>query len=123
MHEHTGFRFFLISVSSEPPLRAMISGAASGSWAMGEPHSPQNQRHTALPDEPVPFHFLIGPSTVSLSLGTTATRAVLGLLVVVVREYLVGGVVECDVCGGEGWECGGGVENQWWLLQRGGHAQ
>jgi hypothetical protein len=63
-------------VASEPPLRAMISGAASGSWAMGEPHSSQNQRQTALPESAVPFHFLSGPLTVSLALGTTQTRAV-----------------------------------------------
>ena len=40
---HTGFNPFLISLSSVPPLIAM-TGAASGSWAMGEPHSEQNQR-------------------------------------------------------------------------------
>ena len=53
-----------------------MAGAASGSWAMGEPQSPQNQRQTDLPEEPLPSHFLIGPLTVSLSLGTTQTRAV-----------------------------------------------
>lgn len=74
--KRTGLRVFLISVDSEPPLRAMISGAASGSWAMGEPHSSQNQRQTALPESAVPFHFLTGPLTSSLSLRTTATRAV-----------------------------------------------
>jgi hypothetical protein len=69
-------RFFLISVSRVPALRAMISGAASGSWAMGEPHSEQKRRWTSLPELPLPVHFLTGPLMVSLSLGTTATRAV-----------------------------------------------
>jgi hypothetical protein len=54
----------------------MISGAASGSWAMGEPQSPQNQRHTDLPELPLPSHFLRGPVTVREALGTTQTRAV-----------------------------------------------
>lgn len=72
----TGLRFFLISVSKVPALSAMISGAASGSWAMGEPQSEQNRRQTDFPELPVPSHFLIGPLMVSLSLGTTATRAV-----------------------------------------------
>lgn len=71
----TGLRFFLSSESKVPALRAMISGAASGSWAMGEPHSEQKRRWTALPEEPLPDHFLMGPLMVSLSLGTTATRA------------------------------------------------
>jgi hypothetical protein len=71
----TGLSFFLRSVSSVPPLSAIISGAASGSWAMGEPHSEQNRRQTAFPELPVPFHFLTGPLRVSLSLGTTITRA------------------------------------------------
>lgn len=73
--KRTGFRFFLISLSSEPPLTARM-GAPSGSWAMGEPHSEQNQRQTALPDSATPFHFLMGPLEVNLSLGTTQTRAV-----------------------------------------------
>ena len=72
---HTGFRFFLISLSRVPALRAMISGAASGSWAMGLPHSGQNSLQTELPEEPLPSHFFTGPLMVSLSLGTTATRA------------------------------------------------
>lgn len=72
----TGFRFFLISESRVPPLRAMISGAASGSWAMGDPHSEQKSRQTALPELPVPCHFLTGPFMVNLSLGTTQTRAI-----------------------------------------------
>ena len=42
---------------------------------MGDPHSEQKRRQTALPDEPVPFHFLMGPLMVNFSLGTTATRA------------------------------------------------
>jgi len=71
----TGLSVFLISLSSEPPLRA-TTGAASGSWAMGEPHSEQNQRQTALPESAVPFHFFRGPWTVILSWGTTQTRAV-----------------------------------------------
>lgn len=74
--EPTGFRFFLISLSSVPALMAMISGAASGSCAMGEPHSEQKRRWTALPEEPVPDHVLMGPLMVSFSFGTTATRAV-----------------------------------------------
>lgn len=74
--EHTGLRFFLISVSKVPAFRAMISGAASGSCAMGEPQSEQKRRCTAWPEDPVPDHFLMGPLTVNLSLGTTATRAV-----------------------------------------------
>lgn len=74
--EHTGLRFFFSSESRVPALRAMISGAASGSWAMGEPHSEQKRRWTMLPEEPlVPEYFLTGPLMVSLSLGTTATRA------------------------------------------------
>jgi hypothetical protein len=76
--KHTGFRVFLISESREPPLRAMMGGAASGSWAMGEPHSSQNQRQTDWPEVPLPSHFLTGPFTVSLSLRTTHTRAVVG---------------------------------------------
>ncbi len=72
---HTGFNVFLISTSRDPPLSAIMGGAASGSWAIGEPQSPQNQRQTALPESAVPFHFLSGPFTVNLSLGTTQTRA------------------------------------------------
>lgn len=82
MHMHTpgkdkptGFRFFLISVSSVPALIAMISGAASGSWAMGEPHSEQNRRWTSWPEEPLLEYFLMGPLVVNLALGTTVTRA------------------------------------------------
>lgn len=74
----SGLSVFLISVSRVPALRAMISGAASGSWAMGEPHSEQKMRCTSLPDEPLPAHDLVGPLSVSLSLGTTATRAASG---------------------------------------------
>lgn len=70
----TGFNPFLISVSSVPPLIA-ITGAASGSCAIGDPHSEQNHRYTALPLSAVPFHFLTGPVVVNLSLGTTTTRA------------------------------------------------
>lgn len=44
LNARTGFRFFLISMSRVPALMAMISGAASGSWAIGEPHSEQNIR-------------------------------------------------------------------------------
>lgn len=50
--KRTGFRFFLISVSKVPALRAIIGGAASGSWAMGEPHSEQKMRWTGWPEEP-----------------------------------------------------------------------
>lgn len=70
----TGFNPFLISTSSVPPLIA-ITGAASGSCAIGDPHSEQNHRYTALPLSAVPFHFLMGPEVVNLSLGTTTTRA------------------------------------------------
>jgi hypothetical protein len=73
--ELTGLSVFLISISNTPPFRAMISGAASGSWARAEPQSSQNQRHTALPEEPMPFHFFTGPLIVSLSFGTTHTSA------------------------------------------------
>lgn len=72
---HTGLRVFLISVSRVPAFSAMISGAASGSWAMGEPHSEQKMRWTALPELPLPAQLLVGPRMVSLALGTTATRA------------------------------------------------
>lgn len=71
----TGFNVFLISESRVPPFRAMISGAASGSWAIGEPHSEQKIRWTALPEEPFPAQLLVGPLMVSLSFGTTTTRA------------------------------------------------
>lgn len=74
----TGFRVFLMAVSKVPALIAMISGAASGSWAMGEPHSEQKMRWTALPEEPTPAQLFVGPFTVSLALGTTATKAVIG---------------------------------------------
>lgn len=73
--ELTGFKFFLISVSRVPALRAIISGAAEGSWAMGEPHSEQKIRSTLFPESAVPVHVLTGPLMVSLALGTTATRA------------------------------------------------
>lgn len=49
----TGLRFFFSSVSRVPALRAMISGAASGSCAMGEPHSEQKRRWTTFPEEPL----------------------------------------------------------------------
>lgn len=42
---------------------------------MGEPHSEQKRRQTDLPEDPLPSHFFIGPLIVSLSFGTTATRA------------------------------------------------
>lgn len=71
----SGFSVFLISVSRVPAFRAMISGAASGSWAIGDPHSEQKIRWTSFPDEPLPAQDLVGPLIVSLSLGTTATRA------------------------------------------------
>lgn len=71
----SGLRVFLISVSSVPALIAMISGAASGSWAMGEPHSEQKIRWTSLPEEPLPAHDLVGPLIFSFSFGTTVTRA------------------------------------------------
>lgn len=54
---------------------AMISGAASGSCAMGEPHSPQKMRWTALPEEPVPAQLLVGPEMATLSFWKTVTRA------------------------------------------------
>lgn len=75
--ELTGFSFFLSSALRVPPLRAMIGGAASGSWAMGEPHSGQKIRWTSWPEEPLLENFLVLPEMVSLSLGTTTTRAVL----------------------------------------------
>lgn len=74
--KHTGLRFFLSSASRVPAFRAMISGAASGSWAMGDPHSPQNTRWTSWPLDPLEEYFLVGPLTVSEALGTTATRAI-----------------------------------------------
>ena len=74
----TGLRFFLSSVSSVPALRAMISGAASGSWAIGEPHSGQKIRWTSKPEDPLLEYFLAGPLMVSFSLGTTVTRAAAG---------------------------------------------
>lgn len=70
---------------------AMISGAASGSWAMGEPHSEQKTRCTALPELPTPAQLLVGPLTVSLSLGTTATRAATLLTCISLRGGLGGG--------------------------------
>lgn len=73
----TGFKFFLISLSRVPALMAIISGAASGSWAMGEPHSEQNRRWTSWPDEPLLEYFLTGPLMVNWALGTTVTRAFL----------------------------------------------
>jgi hypothetical protein len=54
----------------------MISGAPSGSWAMGDPHSEQKSRWTAFPEAAVPVHFLMGPLMVREALGTTTTRAV-----------------------------------------------
>jgi hypothetical protein len=51
--QRTGFKFFLISVSRVPAFRAMIGGAASGSWAMGEPHSEQKMRWTGFPELPL----------------------------------------------------------------------
>lgn len=54
---------------------AMISGAPSVSWAIGEPHSEQKMRCTLLPDLAVPVHDLVGPEIVSLSFLTTQTRA------------------------------------------------
>jgi len=95
----SGLSVFLISLSSVPPLMAMISGAASGSWAIGEPHSEQKRRQTLLPELPLPSYFLTGPLMVSLSLGTTQTRA-------------RGGAGECgvsltdDVWMDFDWDCG-----------------
>lgn len=54
---------------------AMISGAASGSCAMGEPHSLQNMRWTALPEVPVPVQLFVGPEMATLSFWNTVTRA------------------------------------------------
>lgn len=71
----SGLSVFLMSLSRVPALMAMISGAASGSWAIGEPHSEQKIRWTSLPEEPLPAHDLVGPLIFSLSLGTTVTRA------------------------------------------------
>jgi hypothetical protein len=48
----SGLSVFLMSLSSVPPLRAMISGAASGSCAIGEPQSEQKRRQTDLPELP-----------------------------------------------------------------------
>lgn len=59
---------------------AMISGAASGSWAMGEPHSEQKIRWTAWPEEPLLEYFLVGPLIVNWALGTTVTRAFINQL-------------------------------------------
>ena len=73
----TGFNAFLISVSNVPALRAIIGGAASGSWAIGEPHSEQKVRWTSWPELPLLEYFLAGPLIVNLSLGTMATRAAL----------------------------------------------
>lgn len=72
---HTGFRVCLISLESVPALMAMMGGAASGSWAMGEPHSPQKMRCTGLPEEPTPAQLLVGPVMVTLSFSKTVTRA------------------------------------------------
>lgn len=74
----SGLSVFLISVSRVPALTAMISGAASGSCAMGDPHVGQKMRCTALPEEPLPAQDLVSPVILSLSLGTTATRAEAG---------------------------------------------
>lgn len=52
-----------------------MGGAASGSWAMGEPHSEQKRRWTSMPEEPLLVYFLTGPLMVKLSLGTTVTSA------------------------------------------------
>ena len=71
----TGLSVFLISLFNVPALMAMISGAASGSWAMGEPHSEQKIRWTGWPEEPLLVYFLAGPLIVNWALGTTATRA------------------------------------------------
>lgn len=71
----SGSSVFLMSVSSVPALMAMISGAASGSCAMGDPQVGQKMRCTSLPEEPLLAHDLVVPLIVSLSLGTTATRA------------------------------------------------
>lgn len=73
----TGFNVFLISVSNVPALRAIIGGAASGSWAIGEPHSEQKVRWTSWPELPLLEYFLTGPLMVNTSLGTMATRAAL----------------------------------------------
>jgi hypothetical protein len=54
----------------------MISGAESGSCAIGEPHSEQKIRWTALPELPMPAQLLVGPLISTLALGTTATSAV-----------------------------------------------
>lgn len=72
----SGFSFLLISVSSVPALMAMISGAASGSCAMGDPHSEQKMRCTSLPELPLPAQDFVGPVMVSFALGTMVTRAV-----------------------------------------------
>jgi len=73
--EPTGFNFFLISISNVPAFIAIISGAESGSCAIGEPHSEQKIRWTALPELPMPAQLLVGPLISTLALGTTATRA------------------------------------------------
>ena len=82
---HTGFKVCLILSSRVPALMAMISGAASGSCAMGEPHSEQKMRWLALPEVPFFAKLFCGPRMVSLALGTTATRAV-GLVRYMINE-------------------------------------
>lgn len=48
---------------------------------MGDPHSLQKIRCTAWPEVPLPAQDLVGPLMVSLSLRTTATSAVVLVLV------------------------------------------
>ena len=54
---------------------AMMGGAASGSWAIGEPHSLQKMRCTALPELPTPAQLLVGPVILTFSLRATKTSA------------------------------------------------
>ena len=71
----TGFNPFLISLSRVPALSATISGFPSGSWVMGDPHSGQNTRQTVFPESALPAQRFTLPLILSLSFGTTATRA------------------------------------------------
>jgi len=100
----SGLRFFFWSLSSVPTLMAMIweqsegtrelrsarrvesrsrtpdhhlgrtSGAASGSWAIGLPHSEQKLRVTFLPESPLLVYSLTGPEILTALLWNTATR-------------------------------------------------
>lgn len=64
-----------MSESRHPAFSAMMPGAPSELWAIGDPHSAQNCLHTVLPESALPAHFLTGPLILTLSAGATATRA------------------------------------------------